>query len=639
MKAFFAKFCSSKINRYYSFLTIVILFLSSFILRLSFMSNYLDEWDSVQFALGITDFNIAAHQPHPPGYPVYIFLAKFFYLIFNDEITTLTFMSVLFGSISVIFIYLFAKELFGYKVGLISAVLISSTPAHLVFSVVAMTDIVLLSILTITAYLIYKGLMSNTYLFLGAFLAGLTMGIRPQNFILLFSLVAIIQYWKKNVRTTMFSTAMFGLGVFTWFIPTSILCGGVREYIGLIRSQIIANDRSNITLIHVERFIDLVFEGWTFIFIIFLIITLIVVYLSIKDYKNGLLDIRNVDKQFIFLGIWLIMSIVTTISLYQLYITRYLLPIFLPIAILFSYSIVYLGNKITNKKAVLYYFIVGILVVIIIFQSLSTTSSFSNVPPAPVQAAYYIKENYKPNETLIIAKESYRHFQFYLPNFKFIKFYQNTNLDKLYDFMINKTIISEQNPITFGDTSKAYVFERDYKIYPKHAYVRLYEYKIEGLSILKGYYGWHGMENWSGIPTCWMKNDSTLLVYSDENCTAMLSLQVISMYRPITLEIYIGDLLVSEETVSNNGFITIKKQINLTTDTNFIRFHVPEGCERPLDIPELKNKDSRCLSLAFQNITLCYPVGETPTGGKVSRHLRTEPCILSNGYYGTSVGP
>jgi hypothetical protein len=600
-------FCSSRINRYASFLTIAILFLSSFILRLSFMSNYLDDWDSVQFTLGIADFNIAAHQPHPPGYPVYIVLAKFFNLIFNDEITTLTFMSVLFGSISVVFIYLFAKELFGYKVGLISAILVSSTPAHFVFSVVAMTDIVLLSFLTITVYLIYKGLMSNTYLFLGAFLAGVTTGIRPQNFILLFSLVAIIQYWKKNVRTTIFSTAMLGLGVLTWFIPTSILCGGVREYIGLIRSQVSAYDRFNITLIQVERFINLIFEGWTFIFIIFSIITLIAVYLIIKDYKNGLFDIRNVDKQFIFLGIWLIMSVVTTLSLYQLYTTRYLLPVFLPIAILFSYSIVYLGNKITNKKAVLYYFIVGILVVTIFFQSLSTISSLSNVPPAPVQAAYYIKENYKPNETLIIATQSYRHFYFYLPNFKIIR-----NPDKLYAFMINKTIISEQEPLMFGDTPKVYVFERDYKIFSRHAYVRLYEYKIEGLSIIKGH-GWHGMENWSDIPTCWMKNDSTLLVYSDENCTAMLTLQVHSMYRPRTLEIYIGDLLVSEETVSNKGFITIKKQINITTDTNFIRFHVPEGCERPFDIPKLKNKDSRCLSLAFQNIALCYLVGENPT--------------------------
>ena len=32
----------------------------------------LDEWDSVQFALGVGDFDLWKHQPHPPGYPLYI---------------------------------------------------------------------------------------------------------------------------------------------------------------------------------------------------------------------------------------------------------------------------------------------------------------------------------------------------------------------------------------------------------------------------------------------------------------------------------------------------------------------------------------------------------------------------------------
>jgi hypothetical protein len=44
--------------------------------------------------------------------------------------------------------------------------------------------------------------------------------------------------------------------------------------------------------------------------------------------------------------------------------------------------------------------------------------------------------------------------------------------------------------------------------------------------------------------------------------------------------------------------------IKLDKGTNIIRFHVPDGCERPSDIIELKNPDKRCLSIAIQNITL-----------------------------------
>ena len=36
----------------------------------------LEDIDSVNFALGVRDFDVARHQPHPPGYPVYIGLAK-----------------------------------------------------------------------------------------------------------------------------------------------------------------------------------------------------------------------------------------------------------------------------------------------------------------------------------------------------------------------------------------------------------------------------------------------------------------------------------------------------------------------------------------------------------------------------------
>ena len=35
----------------------------------------LHEWDSVQFAMSIREFNVWKHQPHPPGYRLCIFFA------------------------------------------------------------------------------------------------------------------------------------------------------------------------------------------------------------------------------------------------------------------------------------------------------------------------------------------------------------------------------------------------------------------------------------------------------------------------------------------------------------------------------------------------------------------------------------
>ena len=41
-----------------------------------FLANSLEDIDSVNFALGVRDFDVAKHQPHPPGYPVYIAIGK-----------------------------------------------------------------------------------------------------------------------------------------------------------------------------------------------------------------------------------------------------------------------------------------------------------------------------------------------------------------------------------------------------------------------------------------------------------------------------------------------------------------------------------------------------------------------------------
>ncbi|MBE3096053.1 MAG: hypothetical protein IMZ44_02840, partial [Planctomycetes bacterium] len=54
-------------------LAIALLFL---VAHLPFLAPTLEDIDSINFALGVRDFNPGQHQPHPPGSPVFIALAK-----------------------------------------------------------------------------------------------------------------------------------------------------------------------------------------------------------------------------------------------------------------------------------------------------------------------------------------------------------------------------------------------------------------------------------------------------------------------------------------------------------------------------------------------------------------------------------
>jgi hypothetical protein len=52
------------------------LLLIFFGVHLACLPTTLEDLDSINFALGVRQFDVARHQPHPPGYPVFIALAK-----------------------------------------------------------------------------------------------------------------------------------------------------------------------------------------------------------------------------------------------------------------------------------------------------------------------------------------------------------------------------------------------------------------------------------------------------------------------------------------------------------------------------------------------------------------------------------
>ena len=45
---------------------------------------YIEDTDSLRFALSINDYDLTKLQPHFPGYPIYCFLAKVLYSFLNS---------------------------------------------------------------------------------------------------------------------------------------------------------------------------------------------------------------------------------------------------------------------------------------------------------------------------------------------------------------------------------------------------------------------------------------------------------------------------------------------------------------------------------------------------------------------------
>jgi len=82
---------------------------------------YIEDTDSLRFALSITDYDITKMQPHFPGYPVYCFLAKTIY--FFTKSFAITF-SIL-GGVAVFFIIFFILKILKINLESVSGLLLS----------------------------------------------------------------------------------------------------------------------------------------------------------------------------------------------------------------------------------------------------------------------------------------------------------------------------------------------------------------------------------------------------------------------------------------------------------------------------------------------------------------------------------
>jgi hypothetical protein len=126
---------------------------------------------------------------------------------------------------------------------------------------------------------------------------------------------------------------------------------------------------------------------------------------------------------------------------------------------------------------------------------------------------------------------------------------------------------------------------------------------VEPFMILKD--GWNQLEEMNGNPTRWMSNNATIIIHSDSTRNAVLKFDACSFYRPRTLEIYNGKTLKNIQ-ISTTNITSNYVPISLEKGENLIFLHVPEGSERPCDIPALKNIDSRELSIAIQGVRLIF---------------------------------
>jgi hypothetical protein len=201
--------------------------------RLPYRARMLYNWDAVQFALALQEYDVAKHQPHPPGYILYVVLGHCVNAWVRDATAAYVTLAVLFSGLTTCALYFVAREMYGRATAIAAALLLAVSPLFWFYGSVGLTYAGEALAATTVAYFAYRALTgSEAHVYLGAVYLGLAGGIRQSILLLLLPLwLGATLAGVRRVRALLGGMALLGAAALTWFVPMIWLTGGLARYV------------------------------------------------------------------------------------------------------------------------------------------------------------------------------------------------------------------------------------------------------------------------------------------------------------------------------------------------------------------------------------------------------------------------
>ncbi|HEU4521682.1 MAG TPA: hypothetical protein VFT12_06750 [Thermoanaerobaculia bacterium] len=182
--------------------------------RLLAVAESLWDWDEVQFAMAVEEYDVAAHRPHPPGFPVFVAVAKILRLAATSDFRAVQIVTVVAAmALFPLLFFLFHELRFAFAAAWSGALLTMFVPNVWIYGGTAFSDVPSMALTVAACAFLLHGIHRPSSLLLGALLLGLAAGIRPQA-LLIGAAPSLLAVWKHRRRWRLIVQAM-ALGAVT----------------------------------------------------------------------------------------------------------------------------------------------------------------------------------------------------------------------------------------------------------------------------------------------------------------------------------------------------------------------------------------------------------------------------------------
>jgi hypothetical protein len=202
--------------------------------RWPYRARMLYNWDAVQFALALHEFDVAKHQPHPPGYLLYVALGRLLNASLANPTLAYVALAMLFSAGSTFVLYWLARRLYDRATAVTAASLLAVSPLFWFYGSVGLTYAGEAFAASLVAWFAYGALSGHVpSLYWGALALGLTGGMRQSVLVLLLPLLlgsALLGVPSR--RRQAIAGGILIASVLAWLMPMLWLTGGPAAYVG-----------------------------------------------------------------------------------------------------------------------------------------------------------------------------------------------------------------------------------------------------------------------------------------------------------------------------------------------------------------------------------------------------------------------